>query len=85
MTSDSDFIATYNSTRRSIAIGFINTNHFIEQYLHNGHQIPPQVYKWYEYRLPIAEGWDTAYTSGLQLHSNLFSSFNDFGCIINID
>jgi len=42
-------------------------------------------YKWYEYRLPSDEGWDSAYKSGLQMYNELFSSSIDFGCTINID
>jgi len=69
----------------SISIGFVNMNNFIELYLRNGHPVPPMAYKWYEYWLPIVEGWDNAYISGLHMYNELFNWSNNFKCTINID
>ena len=70
--------------RLFIIIGSVNNNHIIEVHLRNGYPVPLLVYKWHENRLPIAEGWDTAYKNGLHMYSNLFSSSNIFDDTINI-
>ncbi|XXG82350.1 hypothetical protein AAC387_Pa10g0321 [Persea americana] len=54
------------ATRREIAIGFVNQNHFVQVFLVQSHPIPPIAFNWIHHHHPSANGWDTAYQSRIQ-------------------
>ncbi|XP_057511322.1 protein NLP6-like isoform X2 [Actinidia eriantha] len=54
------------ASRREIAIGFVNDNHFVEVFLLPNHPVPPVVSSWKRYRSPCAQGWDTTYNGRIQ-------------------
>eukprot|EP00268_Persea_americana_P034804 TRINITY_DN3440_c2_g1_i6.p1 TRINITY_DN3440_c2_g1~~TRINITY_DN3440_c2_g1_i6.p1 ORF type:complete len:952 (-),score=86.58 TRINITY_DN3440_c2_g1_i6:87-2942(-) len=53
-------------SRREIAIGFVNQNHFVEVFLVPGHPTPPIATNWRRYHHSCAQGWESAYQSRIQ-------------------
>ncbi|XP_057511590.1 protein NLP6-like [Actinidia eriantha] len=62
------------ASRREIAIGFVNNNHFVEVFLLPNHPVPPVVSSWKRYRSPCAQGWDATYNGRIQQFSELVGS-----------
>ncbi|KAK3226119.1 hypothetical protein Dsin_005981 [Dipteronia sinensis] len=53
-------------SRKEIAIGFVDGNHFIEVFFFPNHHVPPIAADWYRCHQPIAKGSKTTYTSRIQ-------------------
>ncbi|XP_057511836.1 protein NLP7-like isoform X3 [Actinidia eriantha] len=62
------------ASRREIAIGFVNDNHFVEVFLLPNHPVPPVVSSWKRYRSSCAQGWDTTYNGRIQQFRELVGS-----------
>ncbi|KAJ4715734.1 Calmodulin-binding transcription activator [Melia azedarach] len=53
-------------SRKEIAIGFVNNNHFVEVFLLPGHPVPPIATNWYKFRHPCAKEWEKVYISSIE-------------------
>ncbi|KAJ4715747.1 Calmodulin-binding transcription activator 2 [Melia azedarach] len=53
-------------SRREIAIGFVNNNHFVKVFLVADHPIPPVANNWYKFCHSCAKEWETVYMSRIE-------------------
>ncbi|KAH7853048.1 hypothetical protein Vadar_032589 [Vaccinium darrowii] len=55
-----------STSRKVIAIGFVNEGHFVQVFLKNRSPMSPVACNWKKYRSEQAIGWETPYTSQIQ-------------------
>ncbi|KAK8933215.1 hypothetical protein KSP39_PZI015479 [Platanthera zijinensis] len=58
------FLPLYSAppiTRKTIYIGFVNNNHFIQLLVQNDCPMPPVISLWTRYHTAVANQWDSSY------------------------
>ncbi|XP_062089769.1 uncharacterized protein LOC133796314 [Humulus lupulus] len=72
-------------SRKHIAIGFVNGDHYVKVYLSQDHPVPPIAGNWCRHHLPIANGWESEYLSKIQQFNEIVGSTSATREIIEID
>ncbi|KAJ4715739.1 MYB transcription factor [Melia azedarach] len=72
-------------SRKHIAVGFINNNHFVEVFLLPDHPVPPIATNWHKFRDPCASEWENEYISRIKHFKEIIGSDVATNEIIDID
>ncbi|KAK3185165.1 hypothetical protein Dsin_032451 [Dipteronia sinensis] len=61
------------TSRKVIAIGFVNESHFVEVFMYPGSPMPPIASNWFKHCNPSAQGWETPYKTHIRAFKDLMA------------